>query len=436
MKNRILLCFLFILAVAVEGSAQTGYKPAEENMKAREWFQDAKFGLFIHWGIYSTLGNGEWVMQNNRIAIPQYEKLADFFNPIAYNPDEWVLMAKEAGMKYICITSKHHDGFAMYHSNVSPYNVVDRTPYGKDVIGMLAEACRRHGLRLFIYYSQLDWHHPDYFPRGMTGQFTGRADTGNFSRYLDYQDAQLREILTQYGPIVGIWFDGWWDRKWQDWRLDKTYAMIHELQPACLIGNNHHVKPFPGEDFQMFEKDLPGHNTTGWASESEVSSLPLETCETMTARGSWGFDIYDPDTKKPDELIRYIVKAAGYNSNFLLNVGPMPNGRIQPEFVSVLKEVGAWMKKNGEAIYGTRGGPFPPRDRAVSTQKGNTIYLHIFDYQDPLIALPPIAPKIVSVKAFGSGKEIPFKQTADGIVLTLSGLEKTPPVTIVEMKIK
>ena len=435
MKKRIFL-LLFPFIIYCEGYAQQDYQPSIENWKAREWFQDAKFGLFIHWGIYSTLGNGEWVMQNNHIPINQYEKLADFFYPTAYDPDEWVLMAKEAGMKYICITSKHHDGFAMYHSKVSSYNVVDRTPYGKDVIGMLSDACRRHGLKLFIYYSQLDWHHPDYFPRGTTGQYAGRADTGIFSRYLDYQDAQLWELLTQYGPIGGIWFDGWWDREWQDRRLEKTYALIHELQPSCLIGNNHHVKPFPGEDFQMFEKDLPGHNTTGWAAESEVSSLPLETCETMTARGSWGFDIYDPDIKKPDELIRYLVKAAGYNSNFLLNVGPMPNGKIQPEFVAALQQVGAWMANNGQTIYGTRGGPFPPRNWAVSTQRGKTIYLHLFDYQDPMIALPPIAQKVISVKPFHSGKEIPFKQTNDGIVLTLSGVEKTPPVIIIEMKVK
>jgi alpha-L-fucosidase len=398
---------------------QTGYTPAPENLVARQWFQDAKFGLFIHWGVYATLGNGEWVMNNRKIPIRDYEKQPAFFNPVAFDPAEWVSMAKAAGMKYICITSKHHDGFAMYHSSVSDYNVVEKTPYGKDIIGMLAAECLKQGIKLFIYYSQLDWHHPDYFPRGMTGQTTGRADTGNFNRYMDYMDAQVQEILTQYGPIGGIWFDGWWDRKWQDWQLDKTYRMIHELQPACLIGNNHHVKPFPGEDFQMFEKDLPGKNTTGFAAESEVSSLPLETCETMSGGGSWGYDFYDQKYKDAKSLLKYLIRAAGYNSNFLLNVGPMPNGKIQPEFVKTLSEIGEWMNLYGSTLYGTRGGPFPPRTYGVSTYKGNTIYLHILDWQDPVLALPALNHKIKSARVYGSDIMIPFKQTPDALILTL-----------------
>ncbi|HEY8535618.1 MAG TPA: alpha-L-fucosidase, partial [Vicinamibacterales bacterium] len=340
-----------LLATPAPG-AQEGYTPAPENLKAREWFQDAKFGLFIHWGIYSILGDGEWVLNNQRIRLEEYEKLADFFNPVAFDPAEWVAMAKAAGMKYITITSKHHDGFAMYDSKVSDWDIVDRTPYGKDVIKALAEECRRQGLKLFFYYSQLDWHHPDYYPRGRTGNDTGRPNAGDWNRYIDHMNAQLTELLTNYGEIGGIWFDGWWDRPDAPWRLEETYALIHRLQPSALIGSNHHRRPFPGEDFQMFEKDLPGHNTAGFNAEAEIGNLPLEMCDTIN--GSWGFNLQDRRHKSTRDLVHLLVKAAGYNSNFLLNVGPMPNGKIQEEHRQRLAEIGQWLQAHGEAIYGTR----------------------------------------------------------------------------------
>jgi alpha-L-fucosidase len=259
--------------------AQKDYQPTKENLQAREWFQDAKFGLFIHWGVYSVLGDGEWVMNQRQIPIKDYEKLPALFNPTEFNAQEWVSMAKAAGMKYITITSKHHDGFAMFDSKISDYDIVDRTPYKKDVLKLLADECRKQGIKLFFYHSQLDWHHPDYFPRGSTGgNWTGRPESGDWKKYLSYMDTQLSELLTNYGPVAGIWFDGMWDKKDADWQLDKTYSLIHSLQPAALVGSNHHLAPFPGEDFQMFEKDLPGKNTTGFSGESKIGSLPLETC--------------------------------------------------------------------------------------------------------------------------------------------------------------
>src|SRR5690606_7345713 len=182
---------------------------------------------------------------------------------------------KKAGAKYITITSKHHDGFALWDSKESKWDVVDATPYGKDLLKPLAEECEKQGIKLFFYHSHLDWTHPDYYPRGRTGQASGRPESGDFDKYLDFMDAQLAELLSgEYGQVGGIWFDGWWDQQKQgsddpkatniDWRLDKTYALIHGLQPGCLVGNNHHVAPFEGEDFQMFERDLPGQNTTGF----------------------------------------------------------------------------------------------------------------------------------------------------------------------------
>jgi alpha-L-fucosidase len=425
------LAFVVLLAPAARG--QEGYVPPPENREAREWFQEARFGLFIHWGIYSVLGRGEWAMQNERIPIAEYEKIAGRFDPTGYDPAAWVAMAKAAGMRYITITSKHHDGFAMFDSKVSDYDVVDRTPYGKDVLKALADECRKQGLKLFFYYSQLDWHHPDYFPRGRTGQWAGRPESGEWTRYLDYMDAQLTELLTGYGSLGGIWFDGWWDKPDADWRLGKTYALIHRLQPAALIGSNHHRRPFPGEDFQMFEKDLPGHNTTGWNDQAEVGELPLEMCDTIN--NSWGYDARDTHYKSLKELVQLLVKAAGYDANLLLNVGPRPDGTIQPEFVSRLKEVGDWLARNGESIYGTRGGPIPPRPWGVTTHRGDRVYLHVLDWPDKVLALPRPTRAVAGVSYLKDGREVPFHLEDDALLLRLDPAATDPIDTIVVLQL-
>ncbi len=433
MKKIFLLLFVTCL-ININMYSQDKYLPTQENLDNREWFQDAKFGLFIHWGVYSILGNGEWVMEHTNIPIKQYEKLPGFFYPMNYDPAEWVRIAKEAGMKYITITSKHHDGFAMYDSEVSDYNIVDKTPYGKDVIKMLAEECEKEGIKLFLYYSHLDWHHPDFYKGGRTGgDYTGRGNERDFSSYLEYMNTQLTEILTNYVDIAGIWFDGIWDNKKIDWQLEETYRLIHSIQPGCLIGNNHHVAPYSGEDFQMFEKDLPGHNTSGWAGEQSISRLPLETCETISGNGSWGFNIYDKKTKNTDDLIKYMVRAAGYNSNFLLNVGPMPDGNIRPEHIAVLRDMGTWMETYGETIYGTRGGPFEPRPWGVSTQKENKIYIHLLDWEDPVLVLPGIPQKIISGKVFGTEDKVHVKQEKDMIILEFPSKHPSMPDQILEL---
>ena len=396
-------------------TAQGFYAPSPENLKAREWFQDAKFGMFIHWGVYSVLGDGEWVMETRPIRGADYAKLPAFFNPIKFDPAAWVGLAKAAGMKYITITSKHHDGFAMFDSHISDWNVVARTPYGKDVIGMLAAECNKQGIKLFLYHSQLDWHSPDYFPRGRTGHNTGRPQTGNWDAYLNYMDGQLRELLTNYGEIGGVWFDGMWDKPDADWHLARTYGMIHQLQPQALVGSNHHKNPFPGEDFQMFEKDLPGQHTTGFNPEQSVSALPLETAETMN--NSWGFNLTDDHYKSPADLIRYLVRAAGSNANFLLNVGPMPNGEIQPEFVQRLTEVGRWIKQYGESIYGTRGGPVAAGPWGVTTQRGSTVYVHVLDWNGPLLAVPVMPRPVRSARLLRDGSPIEYNAVKGGLVL-------------------
>ena len=228
-------------------------------------------------------------------------------------------------------------------------------------------------------------------------------------------DAQLKELLTNYGEIAGIWFDGWWDRPEADWRLDRTYKLIHDLQPGAMVGANHHRRPFPGEDFQMFEKDLPGRNTAGFNKDSVIGDLPLETCETMN--GAWGFNLTDRRYKSTRELIQYLVRASGFGANFLLNVGPMPNGKIQPEFTARLKEMGQWLSKNGESIYGTRGGPVTPRSWGVTTKKDNRVYVHILEWPASDMLWVPVGSKVKSAKYLKDGSEAGFVAVDTGVLL-------------------
>jgi alpha-L-fucosidase len=405
---------------------QTNYQPSPENLKARQEFQDEKFGMFIHWGVYSVLGDGEWIFHDRKLTLDEYNRLPRFFNPQKFDAKTWVALAKSAGMKYITITSRHHDGFAMFDSKVSDWNIVQRTPYGRDPLKMLADECHRQGIKLFFYYSQLDWHNPDYYPRGMTaldkGPWdNGRPDHGDWNAYLDdYMDGQLRELLTNYGAIGGIWFDGMWDKPNADWHLQKTYALIHQLQPAALIIPNHHQTPKPGEDVQTFERDLPGRNTAGFNTNYVSEELPLESSNTLN--GSWGFNIGDSKYKSAEQLVEMLVRAAGNDSNLLLNIGPMPNGEIQQEFVTRLHAVGEWMSRYGDSIYGTRGGPIPPGAWGVTTHKGDKIFVHVLDWNAPLLALSPIREKITAAQTLVSGSPVEFKQSSDGVVLTV------PPV--------
>ncbi len=447
MKSDFKLAIVLILfCIVTSGQGQKDYTPTKENIEARKWFQDAKFGLFIHWGVYSVLGDGEWVMNNQNIPIDMYEKLPSFFNPIGYSAEEWVKMAKDAGMKYITITSRHHDGFSMFDTKANDYDIVNATPYKKDVLKVLAEACRKENIKLFFYYSLLDWHHDDYFPRGRTGKgIAGRAETGNWNNYIDFMKTQLTELLTNYGDIGGIWFDGHWDQVgWDgkkygelkvDWHYDELYKLIHDLQPQALVGNNHHLAPIEGEDFQMFEKDLPGKNTTGWGTDaSDIGNLPFEVCETIN--GSWGFNLQDQKHKSEKELVQYIVKAAGYGSNLLLNVGPMPNGKIQEEHQKSLKAMGEWMRKNGETIYGTRSGPIPPSEKMASTQKGKRVYLHLLDKNENVVFLKGYDPKIKRIKRYDDGARVSYERTKYGLLLDVPKDKRNTIDTIVEITLQ
>ena len=401
-------------AVAVASGAQEQV-PAER-LEARRWYQDAKFGMFVHWGVYSMLGAGEWVMNNRNIEVGEYEWLASTFNPVEFDAAAWVGLAKAAGMKYITITSRHHDGFSMFESEASPYNIVDWTRFGRDPLMELAEECRRQGLKLFFYYSQLDWRRADYWPRGRTGLGTGRPDEGDWDDYLAFMDAQLTELLTGYGPIGGIWFDGMWDKPDAEWRLDATYSMIHRLQPAALIIPNHHELPLPGEDVQTFEQDLPGANTAGF-NTTEIGALPLET--SLTINGSWGFNITDDRHKSVPELIGYLVRAAGHGSNLLLNVGPRPDGTIDSTSSERLLALGEWLETYGPSIYETRGGPIAPRQWGATTQRGDTVYVHVLTWPDRALSIPALPGAVRSAEMLATGDAVPFVESAEGLSLTL-----------------
>ncbi|MDR1671439.1 MAG: alpha-L-fucosidase [Alistipes sp.] len=363
------------------------------------WFEDARFGMFVHFGPYSVLGAGEWVMNSRKIDRASYMQLQDFFNPISFNAAEWVRTAKNAGMKYIVVTSRHHDGFSNWATAQSDWNIMN-TPYGRDLLKQLADECRAQGMKLGFYYSLLDWNREDYqWETGRRSAAYGRTGPSDWEGYIEFMKAQLTELLTNYGDVAVIWFDGHWDQTVNksendpntivDWHYPEIYGLIRRLQPDCLIANNHHTTPFQGEDYQIFERDVPGENKAGYSGQG-VSRLPLETCQTIS--DSWGFNITDNNYKSTRELVGLLVRTAGVGGNLLLNVGPMPDGRITPMSVERLNEMGAWLEKWGHTVYGTSAGPIKPTDWGAITRKGDKMYIHILD--------PEAAPAADSAAAF------------------------------------
>lgn len=410
-----------MLALSLTASANTNqtYTPSADNIAARKHFQDSKFGIFLHWGLYAMLATGEWTMTNNNLNYKEYAKLAGGFYPSRFSAKEWVSQIKASGAKYICFTTRHHEGFSMFKSKYSDYNVVDASPFKRDIVKELADECHRQGIDIHFYYSHIDWQREDA-PLGRTGLGTGRpVEKQNWDSYYTFMNNQLTELLTNYGKVGAIWFDGWWDQDINpsfDWRLPEQYALIHRLQPACLIGNNHHQTPFEGEDFQMFERDLPGENTAGLSGQS-ISQLPLETCETMN--GMWGYKITDQNYKSTKTLIHYLVNAAGRNANLLMNIGPQPDGCLPEVAVERLKEMGEWMKVYGETIYGTRGGLVAPHDWGVTTQKDNRLFVHILNLQDRSLFLPIGSKKVRKAVDFVSRKAVKTQKCDGGVLISL-----------------
>lgn len=439
MKNYFLsiLC-LFILSA----NAQT-YTPSKENLKARTSFQDNKFGMFIHWGASSVLGDGEWVMDNKGINKDDYKKIGKVFNPVDFDAAKWVSTAKNAGMKYIVLITRHHDGFSNWDTKQSDWKITN-THYKQDPLKLLAAECKKQGIKLGFYYSTLDWSRDDYpYETGRTGKKSGRTVKSNYDSYLKFMKAQLTELLTNYGDISCIWFDGHWDQTNPEgskdrssrinWRYDEIYSLIHKLQPACMIGNNHHLDPIPGEDFQMFEQDLPGQNNSGLSFQT-ASSLPIESCITMN--DSWGFKITDRNYKSYENIIQTLVGAAGRNSNLLLNVGPMANGEMQVEFRDTLALVGKWVKKYGASIYGTRGGPLSPQLWGVTTQDSKHVYVHLMKQRNQSGLFIPGNFKVKKVGIMGTVSSLPFSVRKNGVLIDTKGLSLTGPDTIISIDLQ
>lgn len=431
--------FLSLALIFVMANLSAQSKAVKPDVK---WFEDARFGMFVHFGPYSVLGNGEWVMNNRPIKTNEYKRLQDFFNPQEFNAAEWVQIAKSAGMKYIAFTSRHHDSFSNWDTKQSDWNIMN-TPYGKDIVRQLADECHKQGMKLVLYYSILDWMRSDYqYETGRTGKGSGRTQKSDWNSYINFMKAQLTELLTNYGPIAGIWFDGHWDQTehenrtdqttYVDWHYPEIYELIHRLQPECLIANNHHLPPFEGESYQIFERDVPGENKGGLSGQ-EVSKLALETCQTINE--SWGFDITDDKYKSTKELLHLLIRTAGTGANLLLNVGPMPNGKIQTECIERLQQMGEWMDKYGYTIYGTKQGFVLPQSWGAITNKGKTYYIHILEKDTPSITLN--IPNIKSAKWLNVDSKLVWnrdKKTGD-VTFTIDGkLDNISSIIEVEVK--
>jgi len=339
-----------------------------------EWFRDAKFGLFIHWGLYAIPAGtwkgeeipsiGEWIMHNARIPVAEYERLAAQFNPTHFDAAQWVTLAREAGQKYLLITAKHHDGFCMYHSRVSPYNIVDATPFGRDPLKELADECQRQGLRFGFYYSQTqDWHHPD----GDGNNWDYDESAKDFDGYIErYVKPQVRELMTGYGPIAAVWFDT--PRRISAQQSRELLDLVHELQPDCLV--NGRLGNALGDYAEAGDNRIPdGLVEADWETPATIND-------------TWGYKSYDHNWKSVDDLIRKLVDIASKGGNYLLNVGPTAEGVIPAPSVERLRAMGAWLKVNGESVYATRPGPIQGLDWCRSTTSEGKVYLHVFDWPE------------------------------------------------------
>ena len=427
--------FIALLFCSIQVSFGQTYQPTQEILQAREKFNDYRFGIFLHWGIYSMFAQGEWYMTNKQLDCEEYAKVANAFYPHQFNANEWVEAIKGSGARYICFTSRHHDGFSMWNTQVSDYNIMN-TPFGRDVIKELAEACHNQDMALHLYYSHIDWTRPDY-PRGRTGQRTCKNLQPDWNNYYRFMNEQLTELLTNYGKIGAIWFDGWWDHDEDsipfDWQLDKQYALIHQLQPSCLVGNNHHQTPFEGEDIQIFERDVPGENKAGLSGQS-ISRLPLETCQTMN--GMWGYKVEDQNYKSTNELIRLLARTAGKGANLLLNIGPQPDGQLPETALNRLSEIGQWLKLHGESIYGTDAGDFKQGEEIVTTQKDNLVYVHILTDTIKEVKIP-MKDKVKNVYKLDDKSALQYKQKDDTLTFSTDIPSGTADqVIVIELKKK
>jgi alpha-L-fucosidase len=415
----LVLAGLAVCGLALAVSSRT---PAPEPGRL-DWWREARFGLFIHWGPVSLKGTEiSWSRANSNplcpnkgdIPVDVYDNLYKSFDPVLFDAAQWAAVAKDAGMRYVVLTAKHCDGFCLWPTETIDYHI-GRTPFGRDVCGELAAAVRRAGLRIGWYYSPMDWRDPD-------------CRTASNAAYVRRMQGQIRELLTCYGRIDLLWFD--WDGGTIPWDQAATYRLVRTAQPAIVV-NNRLDCSFGG---LSADRDV-GPNADYLTPEQVIGAYddahPWETCMTLGTQWSWK---PDDRVKSVDEVVRILAGCAGGDGNLLLDVGPMPDGRIEPRQVDVLKGVGAWLAKHGESIYGTRGGPFKPGPYGASTRRGDRIYLHIFGWNGPSLILPPIPAKVVRARVLGGGRAS-VRQTETGFEVSVGESDRRAADTVVVLEL-
>lgn len=435
-----------------EGFGDSLKEETKEQFDVRmAWWREARFGLFLHWGLYAIpagewerrIDHAEWILTTAQIPVEQYETFAPHFNPVKFDAADWVRMAKDAGMKYIVITSKHHDGFSLFDSKTSDYDVMDSTPFKRDILRELADECRKQELKICWYHSIMDWHHPDYLPRRKWEKRS--AEDANFDRYVNYMKAQVKELLTNYGDIGVLWFDGEWEDTWGPERGRDLYEFVRALAPGIII-NNRVGKGRAGMTGTYDPETAVGDFGT---PEQEIPATGLgydwETC--MTMNNHWGYNKNDDNWKSKEELIRKLVDIASKGGNFLLNVGPTAEGLFPQPSIDRLKAMGEWMRVYGESIYGTTASLFSKLDWGRSTTKGQKLYLHVFDWpQNEVLEVPGLLSQIEKayllndlekeffVTYLEGSAEIAISQQAPNPIVSVIVLEFTSPPEVVNAK--
>ena len=428
------IAFLLLACGGLPACANLAPDDRAPHERTLQRWEEMRFGMFVHWGPVAQAGTEIGWSRGKQVRREEYDALYRTFDPTEFDAREWARIAREAGMKYLVLTAKHHDGFCLWDSALTDYDVMN-SPFGRDVIAELAEACAAEGIELGLYYSILDWYQPDYNTAGSQGgpgYALAMGDEADLDRYQEYLHGQLRELSERYGPLLTVWFDGEWEEPWTLERGVRLFQFCRELDPAMLVNNR------VGRDRQGMagttaqDADNPGDYDT---PEQRVGAFqadrPWETCMTICRQWAWK---PNDQLKSFDECIRTLVRTAGGDGNLLFNVGPMPDGRIEPRQVERLREMGTWLREHGESIYDTRGGPFLPDTWGVSTHRGRTVYVHVFDLEGEELRLAGIEPRIVSAEIPHHG-ELPFTQTDELITVTIPASFRDEVDTIVELKL-
>ena len=434
--------------LAVHVLAASGPATDATQLQRQKRFNDLKFGMFIHWGPYSVASvEASWpIMTPGKWGITEadYRALPERFNPVQFDPAAWMRLAREAGQQYIVFTTKHHDGFCMFDSQYTAYKIT-RTPYGKDVVAMLADAAREQKMPLGFYYSPPDMNHPGYRDTSKRAalNWRGEPERPEWPLYLAYMELQLRELLTRYGDVFAIWFDGLNDQ--QKYAGPRFHELIRSLQPMTLVNNRIGLTG----DFVTPEQRMPvgipvKGATVGYVDPDDKGVSPTaprpqdfqpwETC--MTINNTWAYNRDDRTFKSSTELIRTLVETASKGGNFLLNVGPTPEGLIQPEFEQRLRDIGAWLKVNGESIYGTTYGPIQDLSFGRMTARGRVLYLHLFDAPGASVELKPLAGRVAGVDLLDGGKPVVFTQKGSVLQIQTGGVSLNPHATVLRITMR